>query len=161
MPTFKSNPFRSSNYSPSSLGERIGITYRRKLASHPFLMFGLPFIFVIVASSFLLTPATALRFELHDRKNRAVTTSESMQLGLKGGEEGNVNYNPRRRKVTMGADSQRDEYYVSLVWLASRRADVLIPRAETYGERSGQLGAEEGREVERRARRKDVKRRSH
>ena len=38
-----------------------------------------------------------------------------MELGLKGGDggEGAVNYNPRRRKVTKGADTERDEYYVS------------------------------------------------
>jgi cytochrome c oxidase assembly protein subunit 16 len=114
MPTFQSNPFRpSTSSSAASLGERIGTTYRRHLANHPFLLFGLPFISVIVASSFLLTPATALRYERHDRKNRAVTHGEAMELGLKGLGDEEVNYNPRRRKVTKGGTTERDEYYVS------------------------------------------------
>ena len=117
MPTFQSNPFRSSSAQVNSLGERIGTAYRRHLANHPFLLFGLPFISVIVGASFLLTPATALRYERHDRKNRSVTHSEAMELGLKGGPggEGAVNYNPRKRKVTKGANTERDEYYVSTV----------------------------------------------
>jgi cytochrome c oxidase assembly protein subunit 16 len=116
MPTFQSNPFRpSTSSSAASLGERIGATYRRHLANHPFLLFGLPFISVIVASSFLLTPATALRYERHDRKNRAVTHGEAMELGLKGLGDEEVNYNPRRRKVTKGGTTERDEYYVSFI----------------------------------------------
>ena len=115
MPVFQSNPFRSSSSSSAaSLGERIGATYRRHLAHHPFLLFGLPFISVIVAASFLLTPATALRYERHDRKNRAVTHGEAMELGLKGLGDEEVSYNPRRRKVTKGGTSERDEYYVRL-----------------------------------------------
>src|SRR2546421_9591008 len=40
MPTFQSNPFRPSTSSSSaSLGERVGATYRRHLANHPFLLF--------------------------------------------------------------------------------------------------------------------------
>ena len=114
MPTFQSNPFRpSTSSSAASLSERIGATYRRHLANHPFLLFGLPFISVIVASSFLLTPATALRYERHDRKNRAVTHGEAMELGLKGLGDEEVSYNPRRRKVTKGGTTERDEYYVS------------------------------------------------
>jgi len=111
MPTFQSNPFRSSASFAGSLGERIGATYRRHLANHPFLLFGLPFISIIVAASFLLTPATALRYERYDRKNRAVTHGEAMELGLKGLGDEDVNYNPRRRKVTRGGTSERDEYY--------------------------------------------------
>ena len=113
MPRFQSNPFRgSSSSSSASLGDRIGATYRRHLANHPFLLFGLPFISVIVACSFILTPATALRYERHDRKNRAVTHGEAMELGLKGLGDDEVNYNPRRRKVTKGGTTERDEYYV-------------------------------------------------
>ena len=67
----------------------------------------------MVAASFILTPATALRYERHDRKNRALTHSESMELGLKGGEsgEGGIKYNPRRRMLTGDSNEQRDEYY--------------------------------------------------
>lgn len=122
MPTFQSKPFRASSASAASLGDRIGATYRRHLANHPFLLFGLPFISVIVAASFILTPATALRYERHDRKNRAVTHSEAMELGLKGLGDEEVNYNPRRRKVTKGGTSERDEYYVSGLWTLSSGA---------------------------------------
>jgi len=67
----------------------------------------------MVISSFLLTPATALRYERHDRRNRVVTHTEAMELGLKGGVQGDggINYNPRRRKVTQGGTTERDEYY--------------------------------------------------
>ena len=129
MPVFPSNPFRPARtYSPSNtalpLTQRIAILYRRKLASHPFLLFGLPFISLIVLSSFLLTPATALRYENHDRRNREVSTNEALNLGLnKSGAGGTgdalsgggpvVTYNPRKRVVAKGEMSQRDEYYVS------------------------------------------------
>ena len=61
----------------------------------------------------LLTPAAALRYEKHDRKNRQLTDSEKLELGLKGGVlgEGNLTYNPRRRKVLKGELNERDEYY--------------------------------------------------
>ncbi len=123
MPAFPSNPFRPSRPSTAlPLSERLGALYRRKLASHPFLLFGLPFISLMVMSSFLLTPATALRYENHDRKNREVSTHEALNLGLNksgGGEFGDavggtgVTYNPRRRILTQGPTSERDEYYVS------------------------------------------------
>jgi cytochrome c oxidase assembly protein subunit 16 len=141
MPTFQSNPFRpsSSSSAAASLGERIGASYRRHLANHPFLLFGLPFISVIVAASFLLTPATALRYERHDRKNRAVTHGEAMELGLKGLGDEEVNYNPRRRKVTRGGTSERDEYYVNPSWFLPYfrvgYADEWV--AETDGEGFG------------------------
>ena len=113
MPTFQSNPFRSSRR-PDTLGERIGALYRRHLARHPFLLFGLPFISMMLSASFLLTPATALRYEKHDRKNRELSHSEALELGLKGGAqgEGTMKYNPRRRNLMEGQNTQRDEYYV-------------------------------------------------
>lgn len=79
----------------------------------------------MVASSFLLTPATALRYENHDRRNREVSTNEALAMGLNrsggggelgeavGGAGGLVKYNPRRRVVGRGGTSQKDEYYVS------------------------------------------------
>src|SRR5437763_13818749 len=108
MPTFQSNPFRHSTSSATSLAERIGATYRRHLANHPFLLFGLPFISVIVPASFLLTPATALRYERHDRKNRVVTHCEALALGLQGLGDDEVTYNPRRRKGTKGGTHERN-----------------------------------------------------
>jgi cytochrome c oxidase assembly protein subunit 16 len=114
MPAFQNKPFRSSKASADAqLGERISAWYRTSVNRRPFLMFGLPFISVILAASFILTPATALRYERHDRKNRALTHAESLELGLKGGEsgEGGIKYNPRRRMLTGDSNEQRDEYY--------------------------------------------------
>jgi cytochrome c oxidase assembly protein subunit 16 len=88
-------PFTSKSFSatlPNSLAAR----YRKALQKHPFLLFGLPFVSTIVLGSFMLTPATALRYERYDRKNQQVTQEEAM--GLRG----------ERRKVNM-----KDEYYVS------------------------------------------------
>lgn len=110
MPTFQSKTFRRTPTASSTLGERLGAIYRSKLTRHPFLLFGLPFISVILAASFVLTPATALRYERYDRKVHQLNKDEEMELGLKGpdGEEG-IKRNPRRRVV----GSERDEYYVS------------------------------------------------
>lgn len=58
-------------------------------------MFGLPFISLMVMGSFLLTPATALRFEKHDRKVKTLSKEEELGLGQ------------NRRKVDI-----KDEYYV-------------------------------------------------
>lgn len=112
MPAFGSKTFRRATTASSTLGERLGTIYRAKLPKHPFLLFGLPFITVIVAASFVLTPATALRYERHDRKVRQLDQEEAMQLGLKGenGEE-SIRRNPRRHIV----GSDREEYYVSIV----------------------------------------------
>lgn len=80
---------------------------------HPFLLFGLPFISIMVAASFLLTPATALRYEKHDRKTSQLTQDEALELGIKvrSGEEGKAGYNPRKRIIQRG--NEAEEYYVS------------------------------------------------
>lgn len=65
---------------------------------HPFLSFGLPFIAVIVAGSFVLTPATAVRYERHDRKVRQMTKEEEL------------NVRRSARKVDM-----KEEYYVGIL----------------------------------------------
>lgn len=88
--TFQSNKFRSS-----ADANRIGMQYRRIMNKHPFVMFGLPFLAVIVAGSFVLTPATAVRYERHDRKVRQLTKDEEL------------NVRRSARKVDM-----KDEYYV-------------------------------------------------
>lgn len=110
MPTFHTKTFRRATTASSSIGERIGALYRAKLPRHPFLLFGLPFIAVMVAGSFVLTPATALRYERYDRKVKQLSEEEAMDLGLKGlgGEEG-IKRNPRRRIV----GDEREEYYAS------------------------------------------------
>ncbi|KAI5778946.1 cytochrome c oxidase assembly protein COX16-domain-containing protein [Geopyxis carbonaria] len=89
MPTFAAKKFL-----PSSSDRSIGASYRRHLARHPFVLFGLPFIVTIVAGSFFLTPATALRYEKHDRKVKRLSQDEA--LGL----------NSDRRKIDLN-----EEYY--------------------------------------------------
>jgi cytochrome c oxidase assembly protein subunit 16 len=73
--------------------------YRSAVAKHPFILFGLPFLAVIVSGSFFLTPATALRYERHDQKRKWMSKEEALSSmeGL------------QRRKV-----NPRDEYYVSM-----------------------------------------------
>lgn len=84
--------------------------YRARLTRHPFLLFGLPFIAIMVAGSFILTPATALRYERYDRKVKQVSREEAMDLGLRGADGGEgIRRNPRRRIV----GDEREEYYVS------------------------------------------------
>ncbi|KAF2747395.1 cytochrome c oxidase-like protein-assembly factor cox16 [Sporormia fimetaria CBS 119925] len=86
-------PFSAKSFR-SELPNTLAARYRKALNKHPFLLFGLPFLTTIVAGSFMLTPATALRYERHDRKNQRVSQEEAMGLGQ------------NRRKVNM-----RDEYY--------------------------------------------------
>lgn len=109
MPTFQSKTFRRATTASSSFGERLGAFYRARLTRHPFLLFGLPFMAVIVAGSFALTPAAALRYERYDRKVQQVSKEEAFELGLRGpdGEEG-IKRNPRRRII----GDEREEYYV-------------------------------------------------
>jgi len=78
MPTFPSRRYPSTSRS-STLPAR----YRASLQKHPFLLFGLPFIATMVAGSFFLTPATAVRYEKHDRKVRQMSKEE--ELGIKSG----------------------------------------------------------------------------
>ncbi|KAI6089700.1 cytochrome c oxidase assembly protein COX16-domain-containing protein [Hypoxylon rubiginosum] len=63
--------------------------YRAMMAKRPFLMFGLPFMSIIVAGSFVLTPATAVRYEKHDRRVRQMTKEEELGVG-KGGRRVNI-----------------------------------------------------------------------
>jgi cytochrome c oxidase assembly protein subunit 16 len=110
MAVFPSRRFRRTTTAASPLTERIGAWYRRQVPRHPFLLFGLPFLTMIVGGSFALTPATAIRYERHDRRVRQVSQEEALELGLKGPDgESNIERNPRRRVV----GSERDEYYVS------------------------------------------------
>lgn len=84
--------------------------YRALLSKHPFLTFGLPFLAVIISGSFVLTPATAVRYEKHDRKVRQMTKNEEL----------NVRRAPR--KVDM-----KDEYYVSLLDVIPTRGLCIRP----------------------------------
>ena len=110
--------FQSKKYQPSSYGSSIPAKYRAALSKHPFILFGLPFIATMVAGSFFLTPATAIRYERHDAKVRQLTKEEELGIGKD------------RRKINI-----RDEYYV--------RSDVRsmagteLMRTETGSEGSG------------------------
>ncbi len=91
MAVFPNKKYRSEAYANT-----FAARYRLALARHPFLLFGLPFMAVIVAGSFVLTPATAIRYERYDRKVRQMTKEEELGVGKSG------------RKVDI-----REEYYVS------------------------------------------------
>lgn len=88
--------FPKKRYVSAADANTIAARYRAALAKHPFALFGLPFMAVMVAGSFVLTPATAIRYERHDRKVRQMTKEEELGVGKSG------------RKVNM-----KDEYYVS------------------------------------------------
>jgi cytochrome c oxidase assembly protein subunit 16 len=92
MSTFPSKKYRSST-SQNTIGAR----YRVALNKHPFALFGLPFIVTMVAGSFFLTPATAVRYEKHDRRVQQMTKDEELGIGKD------------RRRVDIN-----EEYYVSL-----------------------------------------------
>ncbi|KAG7291832.1 Cytochrome c oxidase subunit 7A [Staphylotrichum longicolle] len=86
--------FQSRKYPSAAGSNTFGARYRAMMAKRPFLLFGLPFMSVIVAASFVLTPATAIRYERHDRKVRQMTREEELGVGRAG------------RKVDI-----REEYY--------------------------------------------------
>lgn len=87
--------FAKKKYAPS----QTSVYYRAAVQKHPFLLFGLPFISVMVAGSFFLTPATAIRYDRHDAKVQQVSKEEAL----------NVRNN--KRKVDM-----KEEYYVSVCY---------------------------------------------
>ncbi len=76
MAVFSSKKFRSTAQSNT-----VSARYRALLSKHPFALFGLPFIATMVAGSFFLTPATAIRYEKHDRKVRRVSKEEELGIG--------------------------------------------------------------------------------
>ncbi|KAH8885762.1 hypothetical protein GQ53DRAFT_659493 [Thozetella sp. PMI_491] len=86
--------FGNKKFISAADASKIGPRYRVMLAKHPFLLFGLPFITVMIAGSFVLTPATAIRYERQDRKVRQLSREEELRVGKSG------------RKVDM-----KDEYY--------------------------------------------------
>ena len=88
--------FQAKKFRPSSADSTVAARYRAALAKHPFALFGLPFIATMVLGSFFLTPATALRYERHDRKVQQLTEEQKLGIGA------------NKRKIDL-----RDEYYVS------------------------------------------------
>ncbi|KAH8660789.1 cytochrome c oxidase assembly protein COX16-domain-containing protein [Tricladium varicosporioides] len=79
MAVFPNKKFRSA-----AEANTIASRYRAQLARHPFLLFGLPFIATMVAGSFFLTPATAIRYEKHDRRVRRLSKEEELGIGKAG-----------------------------------------------------------------------------
>jgi cytochrome c oxidase assembly protein subunit 16 len=104
MPTFGSKKFRPSSYN-NSLPAR----YRAALAKHPFALFGLPFVGTMLLGSFFLTPATALRYERHDRKVKTMTEDERLGIGKD------------RRRIDM-----KEEYYVSCGFFEKKGARIAV-----------------------------------
>ena len=119
MPVFASKKFPSKAHANT-----IASRYRSALSKHPFLLFGFPFIATMVAGSFFLTPATAIRYEKHDRRVRRMTKEEELGIGKSG------------RRVDMN-----EEYYVS-AWTRKIFGRELMLCAETCSEGPGWLGTE-------------------
>ncbi len=115
--SFNMKTFRSRKFRPSSYQDTIGASYRAALARHPFLLFGLPFLVTMVAGSFFLTPATALRYERHDRKVSQLSKEEELGLGKD------------RRKVDI-----KEEYYrlAAKVGFAFKRSGLSWGRMMSY-----------------------------
>ncbi|KAK3336467.1 cytochrome c oxidase assembly protein COX16-domain-containing protein [Cercophora scortea] len=86
--------FQNQKYRSSAAAGTFAAKYRAVMAKRPFLLFGLPFMAVIVGGSFILTPATAIRYERHDRKVRQMSREEELSVGR------------GKRKVDI-----REEYY--------------------------------------------------
>jgi cytochrome c oxidase assembly protein subunit 16 len=84
--TFPSNKLASTGASAH---------YRALVKRHPFLLFGLPFLSIVVAGSFFLTPAAAIRYERHDKKVKRASKEDVLSLGT------------NKRKV-----DPKEEYYV-------------------------------------------------
>ncbi|KAL8936415.1 MAG: hypothetical protein Q9216_004936, partial [Gyalolechia sp. 2 TL-2023] len=78
--------FPTKQYRPLTRRDRLAAAYRARMSRHPFLLFGLPFIVTMVAGSFFLTPATALRYERHDRKVKQMSREEELGFRARGKE---------------------------------------------------------------------------
>ncbi|KAI1337112.1 cytochrome c oxidase assembly protein COX16-domain-containing protein [Xylariaceae sp. FL0016] len=76
--------FQAKKFRGSADANTFAAKYRAMMARRPFLLFGLPFMSVIVAGSFVLTPATAVRYEKHDRRVRQMTRDEELGVGKAG-----------------------------------------------------------------------------
>ncbi|KAF6834245.1 cytochrome c oxidase-assembly factor cox16 [Colletotrichum plurivorum] len=72
--------FGNKKFQSSADTNTFAARYRSMMARRPFLLFGLPFVAVMVVGSFVLTPATAIRYEKHDRRVRQVTRDEELNL---------------------------------------------------------------------------------
>lgn len=112
MGTFQKRKFRGAAGN-SSFAAR----YRALMQKRPFLLFGLPFMAVIVGGSFILTPATAIRYERQDRRVRQLTRDEELGMGK------------NKRRVDM-----KEEYYVRYVPTSPWLGGLLTLWAEAGGQ---------------------------
>lgn len=71
----------------------------RMVRQRPFALFGLPFLGLVVFSSFALSTFTQTRYDLNDSKTKSMSKEE--ELGM----------SKDRKKVDI-----REEYYVSVTW---------------------------------------------
>ncbi|KIH94624.1 cytochrome c oxidase-assembly factor mitochondrial [Sporothrix brasiliensis 5110] len=76
--------FQKNRYRSAADANTFAARYRAHMAKHPFLLFGLPFMAVIIGGSFVLTTATAIRYERHDRKVRMVSREDELGIGKSG-----------------------------------------------------------------------------
>jgi cytochrome c oxidase assembly protein subunit 16 len=142
--------FSKKTYPSAAARNTIGARYRVALQKHPFLLFGLPFVLTIVSGSFFLTPATALRYERHDRKVRQVSKEEALGIG--------------KGKRRVGVEEAAEEYYVSgrIFWASMEYFPGLTCCSVAVGsKRSGKLGAEACGETAWRARWNNVRALQH
>lgn len=93
MPTFSNKPIGRSQSTIGTIIARLTPQVRR----HPVLMFGLPFVLTIVASSFGLSYMTQTRYDYNASKVKSMSKQE--ELGMR----------KDRRKIDI-----REEYYVSM-----------------------------------------------
>lgn len=68
----------------------------QKLRKYPFVLFGLPFVSIVVLSSFALAGFTQTKYELHDTKVTAMSKEEEIKM------------RKDRKKIDI-----REEYFVS------------------------------------------------
>nr|P0CM84.1 RecName: Full=Cytochrome c oxidase assembly protein COX16, mitochondrial; Flags: Precursor [Cryptococcus neoformans var. neoformans JEC21]P0CM85.1 RecName: Full=Cytochrome c oxidase assembly protein COX16, mitochondrial; Flags: Precursor [Cryptococcus neoformans var. neoformans B-3501A] len=116
MPPFATRPLNSTKSHP------IFAQIRR----HPFILFGIPFIGIIVGSSFALQAFTQTRYDYQETKVKSVGKEE--ELGMKSG----------RRKIDL-----KEEYYFSMASVSQDDYEpVRVPRPvgvpEWGGGRSGE-----------------------
>ena len=80
MPVFQSKKFRASSYRNG-----LGALYRSNLNSHPFLLFGLPFIFTIVAGMSFSGPILRIANEApFDERVPGVQASQPLRIVIDG-----------------------------------------------------------------------------
>lgn len=139
MPLFHSTPYAQ----PSPLGRH----YRRLLARRPFLTFGLPFLLTMLLGSFFLTPATAVRYEKHDRKTHMLDREEALGLSRS-----------REEVVGRGKRDVREEY-ARLAGLPSPSTGGESAGGESVGRFGTGVEVEEKKEEKRQRRKRTEKER--